>query len=164
VNGSIAATMRNQLDTVVRTSTEWLCAGSNAAQVETLGYNTDSVLECLGDAAAVIGAVQRAQHNSNTIPDSLVLQLRHRLFAVGQVLASFAHPGACNNPGCMTFFGPSESSLVHGSGSKCSSCRTARYCSKSCQRAAWIQHKHVCKALAAAAAAVAASGKRDGTN
>jgi hypothetical protein len=141
-----------------------LCAGSNAAQVETLGYNTDSVLECLGDAAAVIGAVQRAQHNSNTIPDSLVLQLRHRLFAVGQVLASFAHPGACNNPGCMTFFGPSESSLVHGSGSKCSSCRTARYCSKSCQRAAWIQHKHVCKALAAAAAAVAASGKRDGTN
>ena len=53
MNGSIAATMRNQLDTVVRASTEWLCAGSNAAQVETLGYNTDNVLECLGERSLV---------------------------------------------------------------------------------------------------------------
>jgi hypothetical protein len=151
VSGSIGAAMNQQLGAVVCASTEWLSAGSNAAQVASLGYNTDVLLECLQDAATISNAVRSTWEDTNTTSESLVSQLQEQLCVVGRVLTSFAHPSACNNPACMTFSGPSESSLVQGSGSKCSGCWAARYCSKSYQRAAWKQHKHVCKALAAAA-------------
>jgi hypothetical protein len=39
---------------------------------------------------------------------------------------------------------------VGGRSCICAGCRTARYCSRDCQRQHWKQHKPGCKALAAA--------------
>jgi hypothetical protein len=57
----------------------------------------------------------------------------------------------CNEPSCCCFDKPSELKLAAGKGSKCSACGTARYCGPEDQRKHWKQHKHVCKAVAAAA-------------
>ena len=41
-----------------------------------------------------------------------------------------------------------------GSTKKCSSCKTAYYCSRDCQMAHWKTHKEFCKKMAAKADAV----------
>jgi hypothetical protein len=158
VDGYDAPDKIERLGSVVRASTAWLSAGSNAAQVTALGYNTEGVLQCLTDAAAVSNAARDGLIDS-TPPEAIVSQIQEQLLSVGRALTSFAHPSACNNPACVTFSGPSDVSLVQRSSSKCSSCRSARYCSKSCQSAAWKQHRPVCKVLTAAAAAATAAGK-----
>lgn len=62
----------------------------------------------------------------------------------------------CNNPLCsMNFVGQSVP-LVKRKVKSCSRCCTAAYCSQDCHVAHFKQHKGVCKALAAAAAAGAA--------
>lgn len=134
---------------VASASRAWL-EGPNEAHVAALGYNglPGAVMECLLTAAAVSEAATKA-HSDDAVSQAVVSELQEQFHTVGQVLSSFGHPSACNNPACTTFRGPSDSSLVVGSNSKCSSCRMARYCSKSCQRAAWKQHKPVCRALAA---------------
>lgn len=119
----------NRLDLVMRASTAWLSAGSNTAQVAALGYNTEGVLQCLTDAAAVSNTAREGLIEMNTAADAIVSQIQEQLFYVGQALTSCGHPGGCNNPACITFSGPSDDSLVAGSSSKCSSCRAARYCS-----------------------------------
>jgi hypothetical protein len=143
-----------QLGSCVRASTGWLSAGSNAAQAAALGYDAQGVLECLRSAATALETALALVHTS---PDAAMSKISAQLRTVGRVLTSFALPSVCNNPACRSFSGTSESSLVQGSSSRCSSCRAARYCSIGCQHAAWKQHKPVCKALAAAAAASAAS-------
>jgi len=75
------------------------------------------------------------------------------LEALGVTLNTLAIPHACNNPCCSNLSGPSELQLVGGRSATCAGCLTARYCGNLCQRAHWKQHKPVCKALAAAAAA-----------
>jgi hypothetical protein len=78
-----------------------------------------------------------------------------------RVPVCFAISHVCNNPACSNVCGPSEALLVGSRSCVCAGCRTARYCGRACQRAAWRQHRPVCKALAAAAAAeAAASGDR----
>jgi hypothetical protein len=154
----IAEEIHAKLDPVMGACTAWLTSGSNAAQLEALGYDTFVVLQCLQDAATAMDEALSAEDGTGAleVPVAALSQLRQQLRAAGWALTSFAHPGACNNPACMTFSGPSESSMVQGSISRCSSCRAARYCSKKCQRAAWKQHKPVCKVLTAAAAAAVA--------
>jgi len=73
-------------------------------------------------------------------------------------LRSFAFGWGCNDRQCSNLSGPSELLLVKGKAHLCSGCRTARYCSRECQTRHWPEHKPVCKALKAAAAA-AAGGK-----
>jgi hypothetical protein len=58
----------------------------------------------------------------------------------------------CGNSRCTNLSGPSAEGLVAGrKGVRCGGCRVARYCSPACQQAAWPQHRHVCRRLAAAA-------------
>jgi hypothetical protein len=167
LDGFIAAGIRQKIGPILAASTTWLSAGSNAAQLEAMGYNTEGVLQCLQDAAAACTEQDGtdAAGEPLTVSQSARLSQQQQLVrAVGRALSSFAHPGACNNPACTTFSGPSEANLVQGSTSKCSSCRAARYCSKACQRAAWKQHRPMCKALTAAAPAATAepaAGKGD---
>jgi hypothetical protein len=164
-DGFIEAGIHTKLDPVMGAASAWLMPGSNAAQLEALGYDTGDVLQCLADATAgntACSGEDGALYGTSAAPLAGLSQLRQQLLAVGWALTSFAHPGACNNPACKLFSGPSKSSLVQGSTNRCSSCRAARYCSKSCQRAAWKQHRPVCKALtAASAAATAVAGKND---
>lgn len=81
-----------------------------------------------------------------------VLEAGEQLGAVGMMLSSLAAPCLCNNPGCHNVSGPTESEMVLGGSSRCSACRTARYCSKECRKGHWKQHKTACKVLAATAA------------
>ena len=161
LDGFISAAIRHKIGPIMGTGIAWLTAGSNAAQLDAMGYNTEAVMQCLEDAAAACTEDDEtgAAGEPLVVSDSArLVQLQQLVRAAGRVLTSFAHPGACNNPACMTFSGPSDSSLVQSSTSRCSSCRSARYCSKACQRAAWKQHRPVCKALTAAAAVAGCGG------
>jgi hypothetical protein len=77
--------------------------------------------------------------------DEFVQQLR----AAGAALTCLPTHMTCNNPSCSNVAGPSELQLVTGSSSQCGGCRTARYCSRTCQLEHWKRHKPACKALAA---------------
>jgi hypothetical protein len=79
-----------------------------------------------------------------------------QLEAVGSAMCSFAVPCLCNNPACVNLCGLTELGLVSGRSCVCGGCSVARFCGRACQRAVWKQHKPVCAALAAAAAAPAA--------
>jgi hypothetical protein len=81
-----------------------------------------------------------------------------QLQPTGVMLCSIAVPHFCNNPACVNIGGPAEVQLVSGRSCICAGCRVVRYCGRVCQRQAWQQHKPVCKALAAAAAAVGTQG------
>jgi hypothetical protein len=164
LDGMITAAICTNLGPVLDAGIAWLTAGSNAAQLEALGYNTEHMTQGLHSAATASIAARAAVDETGTSADApaLMAQLQQQLLAVGWALTNLAYPGACNNPTCTNITGPLESSLVQGSISRCSNCRAARYCSKSCQRAAWKRHKPVCKELtAAAAAATAVAGKDD---
>jgi hypothetical protein len=84
------------------------------------------------------------------------LQLAQRLQQLGAaVISQLPQPHCCNNPGCRNLGGLSEQQLVSNRGSRCSSCKVARYCSRECQAEHWgapAGHKAVCKRLRAAAA------------
>jgi hypothetical protein len=80
-----------------------------------------------------------------------------QLQATGGMLCNIAVPHFCNNPACWNISGATEVQLVSGRSCICAGSCTARYCGRDCQRAASKQHKPVCKALAAAAAAAAES-------
>jgi hypothetical protein len=88
------------------------------------------------------------------------LQFRKKVFdhleATGLAFLSLATPYACNSPACSNVSGPSELLLVNGRSCVCGGCRVAHYCSRDRQRQHWKQHKPVCQALAAAAAAATA--------
>jgi hypothetical protein len=107
-------------------------------------------LEALSAAQAAV----RQEGVSDTSLAALVQQLQ----ATGVMLSSIAVSHFCNNPACVNISGPTEVQLVSGHSCICAGCRTARYCGRGCQRQAWRQHKPVCKALAAAAAAVGTQG------
>lgn len=51
---------------------------------------------------------------------------------------------ACANPGCTNLRGPTEAALPTR---RCTRCLVARFCGEACQRAAWPQHRRVCRAL-----------------
>jgi hypothetical protein len=150
-------------------ATGCLNAASMQQLLAVLGCNAHNMLQMLDSAktaaaaaAATAAAPRAAQELSNpgSTHDRLspsLKQLGQEMPAVGQALACFAIPQACNSPICGNVSGPSEAQLVGGRSCLCAGCCTARYCSRECQRQDWKQHKAVCKALVAAAAAVKAA-------
>jgi hypothetical protein len=85
-------------------------------------------------------------------------QLPQALMDVGGLLCTaLPSRSCCNEPSCCCLDKPSELQLAAGKGTKCSDCGVARYCSVAHQRLHWKQHKPVCRAIAAAAAAAVAS-------
>lgn len=129
---------------------DWLSLPSVAQELSAAGYNHHKLLVGLQQIIAVgdqeAGSERLGQASS----------LAHQLQAVGSRLTALATPTFCNNPSCDNLRGPSDVALVSGLSCVCGGCLTARYCSKACQLAVWrTQHKRVCKALKAAAAASA---------
>lgn len=135
----------------------WLLCEDVAQQLSRMGYEVDSVVQVLQDVDITI--VESACPGSGPWDVAAVSpaleDLAQQLQAAGHALSPFATPHCCNNPWCSNVMGPSEALLVGGQGCMCGGCLTARYCSKVCQRQHWKAHKPVCKALAAATAAVA---------
>jgi hypothetical protein len=130
-------------------------------QLTALGYQPEQLRQQLGVAAAALLAYMSdlpdwlAIRTDDSATVATLKQIQEQLQAAGMVLVNFAHPHVCNNPACGNLCGPSEAQLVGGRSCICGGCCIARYCGRDCQRAAWRQHKPVCKALAAAAAAAA---------
>jgi hypothetical protein len=152
-----------QLQSTLTGVVQWLAADSTVQQLTALGYQPQELQQQLAAATEALPALSNDLQAANPFTDGrgaavAVLQAaQQQLLTANRVLASFAHPHACNNPACGNLSGPSEAQLVGGRSCICAGCRTARYCGRACQRVAWGQHKPVCKALAAAAAAAAAT-------
>jgi hypothetical protein len=122
-----------------------ICEGSSAAHLARAGYNLQPLLEQLDSMTAALGQTVGA---SDTQPAGQLQALQVQLSAFGGLLTALAHPYACNNPDCANLSGASELRLVSGHSTKCSGCKTARYCCKACQVQHWQRHKPVCKAQA----------------
>ena len=108
--------------------------------------------EQLQQQLEVLSAAQEGVQQG-LLTEASLAALIWQLQVVGGLLTSTAVPHFCNNPACGNVSGPTDVQLVSGRSCMCAGCLTARYCGRDCQRAAWKQHKPVCKALAAAAAA-----------
>jgi hypothetical protein len=97
-----------------------------------------------------------AECRSDLEAAAAIHSLRQGLQATGLALTALPVEGACNSPSCTNMAGPSDLLTVSGRSCVCGGCRVARYCSRACQRQHWKQHKPVCAALTATAAAAAA--------
>ena len=122
-------------------------------QLEAAGCAPQQLLQQLD---ALLTANRESQPGKPT--EASLAALVQQLQATGRMLCNIAVPHFCNNLACTNISGPTEAQLVSGRGCVCAGCRTARYCGPACQRAAWKQHRPVCKALAAAVAAPAGVG------
>jgi hypothetical protein len=156
---------------------ELIEAGPAAAELNALGYEPETLLQQLRAASATSEAQTRHRMLALILGGSELSFAEMRSALIEQVkadnslltgpedgqqtgctfLTSIAIRHCCNNPACVNTAGPSEAQLVNGRGNLCGGCRVARYCSRSCLRQHWGQHKPVCKALAAAAVAQAGS-------
>jgi hypothetical protein len=141
------------MESLARTVREWV-GGIElpaSAQLTAAGCSPQQLQQQLD---ALLSAQQGTQQG---LTDASLAALVQQLQATGAMLSSIAVPPFCNNPDCTNLSGPSEVWLVSGRSCICAGCRIARYCGRACQRAAWKQHKPVCKALAAAASSTAAT-------
>jgi hypothetical protein len=142
---------------------QWLAADNTVQQLTALGYKPQDLQQQLAAAAEALPALSNDLQAANPFTDghaeavAALQAAQEQLLAAGSMLACFAISHVCNNPACGNMAGPSEAQLVGGRSCICAGCRTARYCGIACQRTAWRQHKPVCKALAAAAAAATQS-------
>jgi hypothetical protein len=144
VRNSAAGALISSLTTVQ----QWLAAGGTCSQLSAAGYAPQAVLQQLSTVNQQLKKGHRIDAASN------LMASRDGVQAVGLAMCSFAAvPCMCNNPGCTSMAGLSELATVSGRSCICGGCRVARYCSRACQRASWKQHKPVCAALSAAAAA-----------
>jgi hypothetical protein len=142
---------------------QWLAAAGTEQELSASGYQPQDLQQHLAEAAQALSSLTCglsadgvSEDSVAEVPGPAVVQAAQaQLHAASRALACFAIPHACNNPACRNVSGPSEAQLVGGRSCICAGCRTARYCGKACQRAAWRQHKPVCQALAVAAATAA---------
>jgi hypothetical protein len=135
---------------------QWLQAGSTQEQLVAAGYRPQSLPQQLQQAVAAVQGILDVTSAGCRDPASW-REAAQQLQAAGSALCSFAVPCLCNNPACSNLSGHTELGLVSGRSCVCGGCQVARYCGRACQRSAWKQHKPVCAALAAAAAAGAAA-------
>jgi hypothetical protein len=141
-----------RLERLAATVSEWvsgLDCESTQAQLRAAGCSPEQLQQQLG---VLLSAQQGTQQG---LTDASLAAMVQQLQATGAMLGSIAVPHFCNNPACANLSGPTDVRLVSGRSCICAGCRIARYCGRTCQRAAWKQHKPVCKELAAAAAAAA---------
>jgi hypothetical protein len=141
------------LESLVGTVSEWV--GSidppALAQLAAAGCSPQQLQQQLD---ALLSAQQGLQQGMTDVSLAALVQ---QLQVTGAMLSSISGPHFCNSPACANLSGPTEVRLVSGRSCVCAGCHTSRYCGLACQRAAWKQHKPVCKALAAASAAPAAA-------
>ena len=130
----------------------WLEASSTQEQLSAAGYAPQELSDQLLQAVAALQTVGDITTDGQPDP-AFSRDAAQQLQATGSTLCSFAVPCLCNNPACTNLSGLTEAGLVSGRSCVCGGCLVARYCGRACQRAAWKQHKPVCAALAAAAAA-----------
>jgi hypothetical protein len=132
-----------------------LKALTGAQQLAAAGYVLQPVQERLVALSEFVGdrvaAAADGAEGGAGLAHAEVLELAEQLRAFGAAASSIPVPHFCNNPACDTVRGPSEAKLVSGRSCLCGRCRVARYCSRDCQAAHFKQHKHACKAMAAAA-------------
>jgi hypothetical protein len=128
----------------------WLAAGSTCDQLVAAGYDPLPVQQQL---PATVLATETLLGTECEESHAVRLAAAQQVLSTGLALCSFAVPCMCNNPVCTSMAGPSELAAVSGRSCICAGCCVARYCGRACQRAAWKQHKPVCGALSAAAAA-----------
>jgi hypothetical protein len=147
-----------QLHLSLASVVQWLEAAGPMQQLTvSFGYQPQGMQQQLAGASEALESLCKDWPTAEPFDGggtaALLEGIQLQLQTAGRVLACFAVPHACNNPACSNVSGPSEAQLVGGRSCICAGCRIARYCGRACQRAMWRQHKPVCKALAAAAAA-----------
>ena len=140
-----------RLESLVATVGEWMGSIDSPAhaQLAAAGCSPQHLQQQL---VALLTSQQGTQQG---LTDASLTALVQQLQATGAMLSSISVPHICNNPACANLSGPTEVRLVSGRSCICAGCRVARYCGRACQRAAWKQHKPVCKALAATSATAA---------
>jgi hypothetical protein len=144
------------LEWLVQRVLDWLADSS--VVLAAAGYGVQQLPAMLQGLLAANAAAQRGVFDVSaglSCLETALANLRAELEAAGGALTALATPAFCNNLACKNVSGPTELSLVSGRSCMCGDCCVAHYCSRTCQRAQWAQHKPVCKALAAAAAGAA---------
>jgi hypothetical protein len=126
----------------------WLSKDDIASELQIAGYDLDGLVHKL---FGLQGSLQALWSNPDGASQRSALV--SSVQALAQELCAVAAPAICNNPHCSNVSGPSELVLVSGRSAVCGGCRVAHYCSRDCQRQHWKQHKPVCQALEATAAA-----------
>ena len=132
---------------------EWVTQGEGVEELATAGYPMHEVGQHAKAAVAAVRALAAAEGPAATA--AAYADFAQQLQGLGSALNTLPMPHACNNAGCTSMLGASELASVSGRSCICAGCLVARYCGRACQRAAWKQHKPVCKALAASAAGAA---------
>jgi hypothetical protein len=135
---------------------ECVTQGEGVAELAAAGYPMHEVGQHAKAAVAAVRALAAAD-GPEAIPAAYTA-FAQQLQVLGSALNTLPGPHTCNNPACISMLGLTEQASVSGRSCICAGCLVARYCGRACQRAAWKQHKPVCKALAGAAADAAAEG------
>ena len=150
---------------------QWLLAGSHIAELSAAGFAPEAVLQQLQQLLAAVRAAQFTSSSSSggggdmQTPDAAAYAaVVQHLQSTGMLLCALAVTCICNNPDCTNMSGLTELGTASGRSCLCGGCKVARYCGRVCQKKHWKQHKPVCAALVAAAAATGASAVANNAN